>query len=132
MAALDTNVLVRILVEDDPHQLAAAKRLLRRAIDAGETLFVPVTVLLELEWVLRAAFGFGKARVTSTIANLLSTAELEFESEAAIEQALARYRERTVDFSDCLHLGLATVAGQTPLWTFDRGAAKLEGASRVI
>jgi predicted nucleic-acid-binding protein len=56
MASLDTNILVRYLFEDDPQQLAAAKRLLRAAIRAGETLFVPITVLLELEWVLRSNY----------------------------------------------------------------------------
>ncbi|KAB2944396.1 MAG: twitching motility protein PilT, partial [Burkholderiaceae bacterium] len=53
MPALDTNVLVRYVVEDDAKQLAAARRLIRRCINEGRALFVPVTVTLELEWVLR-------------------------------------------------------------------------------
>ena len=63
MAALDTNILVRFLIDDDDDdaaQLAAARRLIRRCITAGETLFVPVTVALEIEWVLRSSFGFDK------------------------------------------------------------------------
>ena len=56
MAALDTNVLVRFLVQDDARQGAAASRLIRSGVEAGGTLFVPVTVVLELEWVLRTDF----------------------------------------------------------------------------
>ena len=57
---LDTNVLVRYVVEDDSGQLAAARRLIKRCVSDGQSLFVPVTVTLELEWVLRASFGYSK------------------------------------------------------------------------
>ncbi|MCK7494419.1 MAG: hypothetical protein MZW92_26990 [Comamonadaceae bacterium] len=62
MPALDTNVLVRYVVQDDAAQLAAAKRLISRCVAEGLALFVPVTVVLELEWVLRSSFGFGEGR----------------------------------------------------------------------
>ena len=128
MAALDTNVLVRLLVEDDQAQLAAAKKLIRACINVGETLYVPVTVTLELEWVLRSAFGFDKASVTQTLAQLLATVELLFEAEGAVELALLLYGEGSADFSDCLHVALAGTAGQQPLWTFGRAASKVDGA----
>lgn len=128
MAALDTNILVRYLVEDDARQLAAARKLIRAAVRANETLFVPVTVMLELEWVLRSSFGFAKPDVVIALSRLLSAAELTFESESAIEVALALYQRSAADFSDCIHVGLAHSAGQTPLWTFDRSAAKVDGA----
>ena len=67
MAALDANVLVRFLVQDDTAQLAAAPRLSRRCVIAGETLNVPVTVWLELEWVLRSNFGVSKPEVVRTL-----------------------------------------------------------------
>ena len=60
MSALDTNILVRYVVQDDSAQLAAAKRLITRCVEEGRSLFVPVTVMLELEWVLRSSFEFGK------------------------------------------------------------------------
>ena len=128
MAALDTNVLVRYLVLDDAVQLAAARRIIRKAVSAGETLFVPVTVALELEWVLRSSFGFGKSEVTLTLSQLLSSVELSFESEGAIEVALALYQKGSADFSDCLHVALACSAGEQPLWTFDKMASKVDGA----
>jgi predicted nucleic-acid-binding protein len=128
MAALDTNVLVRYIVQDDPAQLAAAKRLISRCVSEGQTLFVPVTVVLELEWVLRASFGFGKDEVLRTLSSLFSAAELSFESERALEVALQLFRKGSADFADCLHVALANQAGEPPLWTFDKGAAKVGGA----
>jgi predicted nucleic-acid-binding protein len=131
MAALDTNVLIRFLVEDDTAQLAAARKLIRHCVSAGETLFVPVTVALELEWVLRSTFGFGKPAVLQTLSQLLSSDDLSFESEGALEVALALYTQGAADFSDCLHVALASSAGHKPLWTFDNATAKGVGARLV-
>ena len=131
MPALDTNVLVRYVVQDDSGQLAAAKRLIGRCVAEGQTLFIPVTVTLELEWVLRASFGNEKDEVLRALSNLLSAAELTFESERALEVALQLYRKGSADFADCLHIALANEAGERPLWTFDKGAAKVIGAELI-
>ena len=127
MPALDTNVLLRLLMRDDAGQLAAAHALVARSLRAGEGLFIPVTVALELEWVLRSRFGLDKASVLHTFMQLLSTVELRFESVVALEWALKQYKAATTDFSDCLHAALASQAGEQPLWTFDRAASKLDG-----
>lgn len=128
MPALDTNVLVRYVVQDDSGQLAAARRLIDRVVGDGQSLFVPVTVTLELEWVLRASFGYVKDEVLQALSTLFSAAELTFESERALEVALQLYREGAADFADCLHIALATAAGEVPLSTFDKSAAKVIGA----
>ena len=70
MPALDTNVLVRYIVQDDTAQFAAAKRLISRCVGEGSPLVVPVTVVLELEWVLRSSFEFGKNDVLQTLSKL--------------------------------------------------------------
>lgn len=132
MAALDTNILIRYLVQDDDSQLAAAKKLIRSALSAGQTLFVPITVTLELEWVLRSNFKFSKDQVTNTLSSLLAAAELSFESESAAEIALALYKKSSADYSDCVHIALAYIAGEAPLWTFDRTASKIDGAKLLI
>ncbi len=131
MPALDTNALVRYMVEDDAAQMAAAKRLIRKCVSEGRTLFVPVTVTLELEWVLRASYEFTKEDVLHALSSLFSAAELTFESERALEVALQLYRENTADFADCLHVALAAQAGELPLWTFDKKAAKVNGAQSI-
>lgn len=128
MPALDTNVLVRYIVADDPAQLAAARRLVNQCLDEGLALFVPITVVLELEWVLRSSYGFAKDEVLVTLSNLFSAAELTFESERGLEVALMLFREGSADFADCLHIALANQAGDSPLWTFDKEAARVEGA----
>lgn len=128
MPALDTNVLVRYIVEDDRVQLASAQQLIARAVRGGDTLYVPITVVLELEWVLRSSFGFTKHQVIHTLSNLFSAAELSFESERALEVTLQLFRKTAADFADCLHVALATQAGEQPLWTFDKAAAKVSGA----
>ena len=128
MPALDTNILVRYIVQDDAAQLAAAKRLIGRCLADGSTMFVPVTVVLELEWVLRSNFELGKADVLMTLSSLFSATELTFESERALEVALQLFRKGSADFADCLHVALAMQAGAQPLWTFDKGAAKVSGA----
>jgi predicted nucleic-acid-binding protein len=128
MAALDTNVLVRFLVKDDAKQYALAERLIRSALRAGQSLFVPVTVFLELEWALRSNFGFTKSEVIGALSNLLSAPELSIESESAMEIATVLYQSSRADFSDCVHAALAHRAAETPLWTFDQAAAKIDGA----
>jgi predicted nucleic-acid-binding protein len=131
MPALDTNALVRYVVQDDVAQLAAAKRLIRKCVSDGQTLFVPVTVTLEFEWVLRASFEYTKDEVMQVLSSLFSAAELTFESERALEVALQLYREGSADFADCLHVALAAQAGELPLWTFDKCAAKVNGAQAI-
>ncbi|MBI3155293.1 MAG: type II toxin-antitoxin system VapC family toxin [Burkholderiales bacterium] len=128
MPALDTNVLVRYVVRDDAAQLAVARELIRRCVGREQTLFVTATVLLELEWVLRSAYGFAKDQVIHVVAALLSAAELRFESEQALEVALQLYREGVAGFADCIHVALAADAGEQPMWTFDRRAARVPGA----
>ena len=128
MVALDTNVLIRFLVQDHAAQSTAARKLVRKCVNEGQTLFVPVTVSLELDWVLRSNFKFEKQAVVQTLSDLLSSAELSFESESALELALLQYAETSADYSDCLHAALATAANFGPLWTFDKAAAKVDGA----
>ena len=131
MPALDTNVLVRYVVQDDEVQLASSRRLIRKCVADGRTLFVPVTVVLELEWVLRTSFGYAKDEVMEALSSLFSAVEMTFESERALEVALQLYRKGPADFADCLHIALAAQAGELPLWTFHKGAAKVSGAQSI-
>ena len=129
MAALDTNVLVRWLTNDDAKQCAAVARLLDETISKGERLFVTVTVMLEVEWVLRARYHYDRQQVTAALNALLDVTELEFQTEPAVEQALWLFKQTSPrDFADCLHIALVSQAGQGPLLTFDDRASQIEGA----
>ena len=131
MAAVDTNVLVRILTGDDSAQAAAAVARIVEEAGAGELVFVPLTVTIELEWVLRTQYGFGGADVISAYISLLETEELEFQDEASVELALHLFEESSVEFADCLHAAVGTTAGRGPLLTFDRKASKLSDVEMV-
>lgn len=127
MPAVDTNVLVRHLVQDHPAQAAAAAALFKQAAAQGEMLFVELTVALELEWVLRSRYRFGKEAVLNVFSALLESRELQFQSEAVLEQALDLYQAHTADFADCMHLGACLSDGHEPMLTFDRKAQALPG-----
>ncbi|MEN8821301.1 MAG: type II toxin-antitoxin system VapC family toxin [Abyssibacter sp.] len=131
MASLDTNVLVRLLVKDDERQAAQARKLIRAASDRGETMFVPITVVLELEWVLRSVYEMPKSAILGAFVALLETRELVFQSEPAIERALAHFRKGFAGFSDCIHLGICGAESELPLLTFDRKAGRMEGVHHL-
>ncbi|OOG62263.1 hypothetical protein B0E46_13565 [Rhodanobacter sp. B04] len=128
MAGLDTNVLVRWLVDDDAGQSRRIAEMLESAARRDETLFVPLTVMLELEWVLRSRYAFAKPDILLALNALLETRELEFQTEPAVERALHAYRQGTADFADCLHAAACWVEGTTPMLTLDAKAAKLADA----
>lgn len=128
MPAVDTNLLVRYVVRDNEAQLLMVQDLVRDCIRLQQSLYVPVTVALELEWVLRSSFGYDKNTVMGVLSDLLSAAELRFESERALEVALHQFRNGRAEFADCVHVALAMQAGEVPLWTFDKAAAKISGA----
>ncbi len=127
MPALDTNVLVRYLIADDKKQFEAAKQFVEEAI-TNEALFIPLSVSVELEWVLRSLYEIKKAMIITTFNRLLEAREIEFQEESAIEIALSLYADNYADFADCLHIASAQSQGRVPLVTFDRKASRVEGA----
>ena len=129
MAALDTNVLVRWLTNDDAAQCARVARLFDDAIGQGVRLFVTTTVMLELEWVLRSRYRYDKPQVLAAMNALLDVTELEFQTEPTLEQALWLFKQTgSRDFADCLHIALVSQVSQGPLLTFDERAARIAGA----
>jgi predicted nucleic-acid-binding protein len=129
MSAVDTNVLVRWLTNDDAAQCAVVETLFRSVLEKAERLFVPVTVVLEVECVLRSRYRFDRASITAALDALLSVTELELQSESALEVALWLFKQQDApDFADCLHVGLARQEGKQPLLTFDARAAELADA----
>ncbi len=116
MIALDTNVVVRLLVDDDPEQTRRARRLIERR----PALVVP-TVLLETEWVLRGAYGISPASIARSLRGLLGLPEVSVGSADAIAQALEWF-EQGLDFADALHLALTNEAEEFA--TFDARLAK--------
>jgi len=126
MRAVDTNLLVRLIVRDEPKQVAAAE-----AFVAGGA-WVSHLVLAETIWVLDAVHERSAAQLAAAIEMLLNHEQLSIQDAEVVAQALAQFRARpALGFSDCLVLEIARKAGHVPLGTFDRGLAKLEGAQRL-
>ena len=126
--AVDTNVLVRILVQDPtaPEQCAAARRLVAHASAAGETLLVSLCALLETEWVLRSRYKVRRRAMAAALIAMLETPGIEFEHEATVEEALFLFdRFASADFADCLLCARAIHLGRTRVVSFDAGAARL-------
>ncbi len=102
MASIDTNVLVRYLTQDDEQQTQIAHQF----VHTHQQLYVPITVILELEWVLRSRYKYEKAKIIETYASLLSVDGLNIADEEAIETCLMLYNGSNADFADCLHTAL--------------------------
>lgn len=127
MLGLDTNVLVRFLVQDDAEQFARARRLIKREVGQTEPVLVSLLVLLETEWVLRSRYALPKADILGVFSSLLEAAELEFEDEAAVEEAVFTWRDSPAQFADCLINARHRRLGCRATATFDSKAAKLPG-----
>jgi predicted nucleic-acid-binding protein len=126
MRAVDTNLLVRLLVRDDAAQVAAAEDF----VAAGA--WVSHLVLAETLWVLDAVHERTPAQLAAAVEMLLNHEQLAIQDSDVVTRALAEFRARpALGFSDCLVLEIARKAGHVPLGTFDRGLAKLDGVQRL-
>ena len=130
MIALDTNVLVRYLVCDDQRQAEAARTLLE-SLTSERPGFVCLEVTVELVWVLERAYGFDRHRIAKIVEELVSTEGLEFEAQDDVARAAFRYPRAAAGFSDLMISGAALRSGAHPLYSFDKKAARLEGAMLV-
>jgi predicted nucleic-acid-binding protein len=117
---LDTNVLVRYLVRDDPDQAAVATRLIDEGAEGGDTFFISVVVICETVWVLESGYRYSRPVVADTVEKLLLTRQLEFEARDDLWRALHRYREGPADLADYLIGQRNRSNGCRHTWTFDR------------
>ena len=126
MRAVDTNVLVRLVVRDDANQVRAAEEFI------GSGAWVSHLVLAETTWVLNAVYERSADQIATALDMLLNHEHLSVQDADVVSAATENFRERpALGFSDCLMLEIARKAGHLPLGTFDRNLAKLEGAERL-
>lgn len=119
---VDTNLLVRLAVDDDARQGALVQLLLQR-LGEDDVLFVNAAVVLELHWVLGKGYGFSEDRVLNFLQALLENRSFELADYEAVGNALDLCRRTHVDFSDAFLAELNRVAGCRSTLTFDRKAA---------
>ena len=126
MRALDTNVLIRLIVRDDPDQVARAEAF----VETGAR--VSLLVLAETVRVLQSAYGLDQRRVATVVEMLLDHDRLTLQDEDVVRRAHATFRgERAVEFSDCLIVETARKAGHRPVGTFDRRLSRVDGTVRL-
>jgi|SRR5580692_1011182 predicted nucleic-acid-binding protein len=130
MIGVDTNVLVRYFVRDDPHQTQAADELLD-ALSSEKPGWICLIVLVELVWALRFPYRIERAKIVGTIEALLRARDVVLEQEATVRQALSLFRKSNADFADCLISLSARAAGCSKTVTFDKIAARDAGMELI-
>lgn len=127
MIGLDTNVLVRYLVQDDPAQSLQAGRTIERHCTVDDPCFVNGIVLCEIVWVLESAYDYPKAIIAEVLEKLLMTSALQIADKGVVWTALDDYRTSKADFADCLIGRTNRVWGCTETATFDKALKSLPG-----
>jgi predicted nucleic-acid-binding protein len=122
--ALDTNVLVRFLVEDDEAQSAKAAKLLKRETAKGGRCFLANIVIVETVWVLHRSYRLRRPEIVDVVRRLLASGHLHFESHDLVAQALDAYAEGGGDFADYLIRANSEHAGCSGMATFDTALLK--------
>jgi len=124
MIATDTNLLVRILIDDpgQPEQVAIARAI---AMQARQVL-VPQIVIIELVWVLQSAYKFDKSAIISVLEHLLHNSAFDLQAEDRFFEALGLFKNNNCDFSDCM-IAIESQTADCTLVTFDKKLSRLPG-----
>jgi predicted nucleic-acid-binding protein len=130
MIGLDTNVLVRYIMQDDPKQSPKASSLIE-SLTADECGFVTLVSVVELGWVLSSCYGLARTQVALAFDALLQTKEIRIESADQVRRALRKFGATNADLADCLIERAAADAGCKHTMTFDTAAAKVAGMTLI-
>ena len=125
MIALDTNILLRFLIDDDREQVEAARSLLEQ-LTPERPGFVCREVILEVVWVLERSYGFSRDRIATALEQLVSGDALLFEAGDDVIRAAYGYRRGGAGFADRMIAAAARRSGADALYTFDRRLAALQ------
>lgn len=126
MIGLDTNVLTRFLLQDDPQQSPRADRVMS-SLTVEDPGWVGVATILELVWVLSSKNRFDRKTIAKTLDRLLFQEEIVIEQDSVLQSAVRQFRSGSADFADCLIANSARTAGCSSTLTFDRKAARDAG-----
>ena len=129
MIGLDTNVMMRYLVQDDPKQSKQAEKLIEKRCNQESPGYIALIVLCELVWVMRRAYGYEKSMVVKVLDQLLTTAELVIQDEEIARKALEAYQAGQADYADYVLIFTNHYAGCPVTYSFDRKLAKHQYAA---
>ncbi len=131
MVALDTNILVRLLVKDDEQQLTKISGLFSQLEQNNDNAFVPLLVILEVNWVLSAFYEVARAEIIENLLMLLSTPILQVERHNELKKLLINARDNNYDLSDLLIAMRCEIEQALPVMTFDKRASKYTSFERL-
>jgi predicted nucleic-acid-binding protein len=126
MIGLDTNVMVRYIMQDDFKQSAKATKLIE-SLSSDSPGFVTLVSVVELYWVLTSCYDFSATQVARAFSNLLRVQQIVVEHAEVVWRALRAFEGGQADFVDCLIERIASVNGCVQTMTFDIKAAKHAG-----
>lgn len=127
MIGLDTNILVRYLIQDDPAQSAKAAEIIEQKLSATNPGFVSVVAMTETVWVLDRAYGLTAQEIATAIERMLQVEVLDIENEQEVFAAMVALKQGRGTFSDALIAELGAKAGCSYTLTFDKKALRLTG-----
>lgn len=130
MIGLDTNVLVRYIMQDDAKQAAKATKLIE-GLTANEPGFIALVSVVELVWVLSSCFELGREQIVQALDIVLRSKQLVVDQAEHVVRALRAYGAGNADFADCLIERTAVAAGCARTMTFDIAAAKTAGMTLI-
>jgi len=123
---IDTNLLIRLAMQDDPIQCAKVDSFLA-SLSRQEVGFISIVALIESVWVLGKRYNLSKSDIALFVQELLDAPELTMERAEAVSQALQRFKASTADFADCLIERSGALAGCRETVTFDQDASRFTG-----
>lgn len=121
MIGLDTNILARYFVQDDPKQARIASELVEKSGKNEEIFYLNVIVLCELVWVLESLYKIKKKDIVNLLDAIFFTAQFEIEARDEVRKALDDFKNESIDFADCLIGILNKKNGCVKTLTFDKG-----------
>jgi len=124
MAAIDTSVLVRLLVQDDPEQTEKAEVYLQ----ANAPLWLSLSVLVETFYVLMRLYGWKKPALLAMLQSTSNSRHFTYQDQAAVVAGSSEWAKAKAGFVDCLNVELARVHGKVPLATFDKDLMRIPGS----
>lgn len=130
MIGLDTNVVVRYIMQDDARQSRLATRLIE-SLTPESPGFLPLVTVVELVWVLSSSYRLDREQVTEALDLLLRSKEIVVDRADLVLQARRVFAAAGADFADSLIEKIASAAGCDATMTFDTGAAKAAGMTLV-
>ncbi len=117
---IDTNLLVRYLINDDQKKAAAVDNLLDKAINGEVKIIVPSVVIAELVWVLESFYQLKPDAILELVEGIVNTSGLDVTDKSTVISALRLYKNRNIDFIDAWIIEFAKERGIKTIYTFDK------------